>query len=150
MTRRCIRRATLRSPKRTGRGRSGRPIFVVCRRASLTRGSSPALGNGVREVTNFSLAVIEGSGAGLDRVPVEAALESIFAEEGVSGAAAEVQGVRLVVVPGLAAIELEEESSWKKNRHACDTRMCGSQKRGRPPTQLTGVTALCCGIGRWR
>jgi len=69
------------------RGRSGRPIFVVCRRASLTRGSSPAQGNGVREVTNFSLAVIEGSGAGLDRVPVEAALESIFAEEGVSGAA---------------------------------------------------------------
>jgi len=75
----------------------------------LTRGSSPAQGNGVREVTNFSLAVIEGSGAGLDRVPVEAALESIFAEEGVSGAAAEVQCVRLVVVPGLAAIELEEE-----------------------------------------
>jgi len=52
---------------------------------------------------------IEGSGAGLDRVPVEAALESIFAEEGVSGAAAGVQCVRLVVVPGLAAIELEEE-----------------------------------------
>ena len=85
------------------------PIFVVCGRASLTRGPGPARGNGVREVTSFSLAVIEGSGAGLGRVPVGAALESVFAEEGVSGAAAEVRCVRLVVVPGLAAIELEEE-----------------------------------------
>ena len=85
------------------------PIFVVCGRASLIRGSGPARGNGVREVTSFSLAVIEGSGAGLGRVPVGAALESVFAEEGVSGAAAEVRCVRLGVVPGLAAIELEEE-----------------------------------------
>ena len=68
-----------------------------------------AQGNGVREVTNFGLAVIEGSGAGSDRVPVEAAPESVFAEDGVSGAAAGVQCVRLAVVPGLAAIELEEE-----------------------------------------
>jgi hypothetical protein len=41
-----------RRQDRALRGRSGRPIFVVCRRASLTRGSSPAQGNGVREVTN--------------------------------------------------------------------------------------------------
>ena len=124
--------------------RSGRPIFVVCRRASLTRGSSPAQGNGVREVTKFSLAVIEGSGAGLDRVPVEAALESIFAEEGVSGAAAGFS------VYGWLSSQASQPSSWKKNRHACDARMCGCQKRGRSPTQLTGVTALCCGIGRRR
>ena len=125
-------------------GRSGCPIFVVCRRASLTRGSSPAQGNGVREVTNFSLAVIEGSGAGLDRVPVEAALESIFAEEGVSGAAAEVQCVRLVVVPGLAAIELEEEPP--RLRYP-DVRL----PEARPATDTANwCDRVVLWVGRWR
>ena len=110
----------------------------------MTRGSSPARGNGVREVTKFGLAVIEGSGAGSDRVPVEAAPESVFAEDGVSGAAAGVQCARLVVVPGLAAIELAEQPPRLRY---LDVRL----PEARPATDTANwCDRVVLWIGRWR
>ena len=38
-------------------------------------------------------------------------------------------------VYGSLSSQASQPSSWKKNRHARDTRMCGCQKRGRPPTR---------------